>query len=889
MKSRGSKFQIKPRLKPSYKLYYAGGISILLLVTCISILQFGNNESAKAAVTGDYRSLVSGNWNGITTWERYNGTVWLPVATSPTNADGEITIQNGDTVTVTASVTADQIIVEAGGVLIVNTGILTLNNGTGTDMLVNGSLDIISRITNNGDLNIAGNAVLRSSGILTVNSMVNILNGGVYKQEGGSQTTNNGWTVQSGGTYEHSMNGGNIPFATWDAASTIKLTGVTTITPGNLNQIFGNFYYNCPSQSGNLDFRDELRDVRGNFTMISTGTGSIKFDKSSTNNVLAVGIDYIQEGGTVRMTNAGNWNINTTRDFNVSGGTFIMAGTNGVPTLIVNRNLTLSGGTIYMSQYTGTNSSFGIGSISLKGNFTQTGGLLTETATSVGKGEFIFSGTSQQTYIRTGGNITNTVNYTVNSGATLNTGTETVISGGTFTLLAGGHLMIGSTAGISASGATGNIQVTGTRSFSTGGNYTYNGTETQITGTGLPSVVNNLTFNNSQGINLTASSSVSNLLTFTSGNLTTISDTLTLGTSQAVTGTLSRTSGHVVGYFRRWISTNLVSNILFPVGTPSYYEGLNFGFTGMPNSGGTLTSTFVNADPTWNGFPFYDGSAQMYYAGGYGYWTLQDGDGLNGGTYTIDAYANGFTGINDYSTIRLIYRTNLSSPWTTNGTHIIATGNNTSPVAHRIGMLIRGHYTLGSGHDNPLPVGLIDFIATTENNNVILKWATSSEINNNYFTIERSSDATNFTELTRVNGAGTSSVALQYSFIDENPINGISYYRLKQTDYDGKVSIFKMISVKLNVKSKSYYGDLTIRPNPFTETFTADFTCEKNEDITMALVGMNGKILLTEKIQANEGSNSVNIVIPANISAGNYLVRISNSNSVIATTRVIKK
>src|SRR6185295_6090868 len=64
-------------------------------------------QSAQADALGDYRSVASGNWNSISTWETFNGTSWVAATATPTNSDGVITIRNGHTVTITASVTYD--------------------------------------------------------------------------------------------------------------------------------------------------------------------------------------------------------------------------------------------------------------------------------------------------------------------------------------------------------------------------------------------------------------------------------------------------------------------------------------------------------------------------------------------------------------------------------------------------------------------------------------------------------------------------------------------------------------------------------------------------------------------------------------------------------------
>jgi len=130
---------------------------------------------------------------------------------------------------------------------------------------------------------------------------------------------------------------------------------------------------------------------------------------------------------------------------------------------------------------------------------------------------------------------------TVANTGTFNCGTSTVTNTGAFTVSAGGTLGIGSTVGISSSGATGNIQTT-TRSFNTGANYTYNGSSNQITGSGLPSSINNLIVNNSSGnVSLTNNLTVNGQTNLTAGSLMIGTTTLTLN------GVVSRTLGNFDG------------------------------------------------------------------------------------------------------------------------------------------------------------------------------------------------------------------------------------------------------------------------------------------------------------------------------------------------------
>jgi hypothetical protein len=115
----------------------------------------------------------------------------------------------------------------------------------------------------------------------------------------------------------------------------------------------------------------------------------------------------------------------------------------------------------------------------------------------------------------------------------------------------------------------------------------------------------------------------------------------------------------------------------------------------------------------------------------------------------------------------------------------------------------------------PLPISLLSFIAELKDTVVLLTWVTESEQNNNYFTIERSNNALHWESVGIVKGAGNSNITLSYSFMDKNPYSGISYYRLKQTDFDGKSDVSDIVSV-----SNFDVELLNIFPNPATDNIT---------------------------------------------------------------------
>ncbi len=116
---------------------------------------------------------------------------------------------------------------------------------------------------------------------------------------------------------------------------------------------------------------------------------------------------------------------------------------------------------------------------------------------------------------------------------------------------------------------------------------------------------------------------------------------------------------------------------------------------------------------------------------------------------------------------------------------------------------------------NPLPITLISFDATLIKNNVWLVWKTQTEINNDYFTLERSSNLENWETIKEVNGAGNSNTTLGYSTVDQKPLDGVSYYRLKQTDFNGAYSYSDIKSIKNNG-----FDNLTVYPNPIKDQLT---------------------------------------------------------------------
>ncbi len=111
----------------------------------------------------------------------------------------------------------------------------------------------------------------------------------------------------------------------------------------------------------------------------------------------------------------------------------------------------------------------------------------------------------------------------------------------------------------------------------------------------------------------------------------------------------------------------------------------------------------------------------------------------------------------------------------------------------------------------PLPITLIDFSIKKKSTTSQLSWSTASEVNNKLFTIERSGDGVHFSEIGTLPESGNSSTEQHYTYIDEEPLSGINYYRVRQTGFDGQYSYTPIESILF---SEETYGAVVITPNP---------------------------------------------------------------------------
>jgi hypothetical protein len=495
---------------------------------------------------GDYRSRASGAWNSSATWQRFDDGVWKNVTgTAPLTTPGsimnvKIAIMDGHNVTQGLNYTAgsnNNIIIQDGGTLTFNA--LTFNFN--------------SLVVKNGGLFVRSHTGTHSSTV----------------------------TVENGGIYSHNINGGTIPTMTWDVGSTLEITGITSTVP-TATGTYRNVIWNASGQSEIITLEGNLNTINGNFVVKNTNASALVLGNTTTNRTMIIGGDLNIEGGTFALkdvtNSAGNMKID------------------------VNGNYLQSGGTLQMSRRTASPTT-GTATMELKGNFTLTSGTITNTNATHGVGEIVFSKSGEQLYAKYVGTISNIINFTVKNGSALNTGTSIIDgSSGTFTLESGAGLITANTAGITStsSGATGSIQVTGTRTYNTGANYTYNGTEAQNTGNGLPATVNNLTFSNTSGTTLNTSATVTGNLTINNSGLLNLGaftlnrgssgGTLTLG--EGATLQIGGSNGFPTNYVTNTI--NATSTVIYS-GTTQTAAGTGQGIVyGNLELSGSGTKSFAS-------------------------------------------------------------------------------------------------------------------------------------------------------------------------------------------------------------------------------------------------------------------------------------------------------
>ena len=170
-----------------------------------------------------------------------------------------------------------------------------------------------------------------------------------------------------------------------------------------------------------------------------------------------------------------------------------------------------------------------------------------------------------------------------------------------------------------------------------------------------------------------------------------------------------------------------------------------------------------------------------------------------------------------------------------------------------------------------LPIELLNFSAKAIEKEIKLEWTTEAEVENDFFTIERSVDGRIFKEIGTLPGNGTTAEVSNYNFIDKYPANGLNYYRLKQTDFDSSFSFSKVVSAEIQTDQR-----FLIYPSKVRETISIEKGVDVNEEVSIIIYDLMGRLQSSFKFSANE--NKVELSM-RDLSAGTYFLALFDSQN----------
>jgi hypothetical protein len=177
-----------------------------------------------------------------------------------------------------------------------------------------------------------------------------------------------------------------------------------------------------------------------------------------------------------------------------------------------------------------------------------------------------------------------------------------------------------------------------------------------------------------------------------------------------------------------------------------------------------------------------------------------------------------------------------------------------------------------------LPLTGLELTATLAGNIVNLQWLTQFENNTHHFVVERSIDNANYTQIgTNIPAAGNSTTVRNYSALDDISLltaQNIIYYRIRSVDIDGSYKYSNTVAVRRNRKP-----GIEVWPNPVIDKITLTVTTTRSSSFSIRLLDISGKQLQINRYGLSGGNNQLNITMPAKMSAGIYLLEVTDEAS----------
>lgn len=790
---------------------------------------------------GDYRTTSDGNWPNTTgTWELMTNGTWAP-ATRPSGSysggriyiqhnistsgsfaspsisileNGKFTVNSASTITdlkvysggtfeaassmtMAASATAKNVVVEAGGKFVLNSASLT-SNGTGSSIW-NGNEDFQS----GSILEIRNWNYSASSGaqrlVYSAAQISPNANGYLFGhiRHYGAQTTTFGFTNGSNASYKLCEN---------DLLIESSGSGVVTFATTTVNvEVGGNLILNSGVFSASIATAGLTHKIKGNLEIKNGTTFRINQQNIAFNSYVFLEGNLLVQG-TLEGTNP-----------NTSVNNYIAFAKTGAQSIAIDGTLSNN---VYFQVSTGA--------------------------------ELVLAQNLDLTNAR---NI-----LEVMDGGTLNFNGYNVTGTGSFINASGGTLKITSPQGIATSGATGNVQ-TPTRTYNSGGTYTFVGAAGQSTGNGVPATVANVVVNNANGVQLSQATTITGNLSLQNGLIgNTATNILTLAADATVTG--GNNSSYINGPLT--LGTNNTTPKTLPLGKNGVYAPVVL--TPAVSSAATFVAEYFNGAGTTPDATTYASGSDIQSVDNFQYWNVSRSSGSAAATLNLPFQSS--SNIPDLS--RAIVAHYNGTAWESAGntatTGSISNGTVTSAAVNSF-----SPFTVGVLNSTPLPLGLDDFNVKKEASAVMISWHNAAETPGSQYQVERSQNGKTFETIATVAASGKEN---RYTYGDRNYKAGDNYYRLTLVDRDGTTTVSKVKQIFIKAANL-----VEVYPNPASGTVKlSGLTVEDVVNIYNA-TGV--------QVRSVKATQAIQVLDLADLPGGNYTIRVVHTGKTIATEKLV--
>jgi hypothetical protein len=782
----------------------------LKILLILIIINFVSIESVVSQAVGDFGSVANTSWSIATTWKKWDGIGFNTVTATPPTTIDNVWITTGRTVTLPTSPISNckNLTVQATAKLWANSAaqrsIIVTGNILCDGTIGNGStIDGVNYVIEGANCTISGTGAFDASRVRKSYIAYNLITNLIIDMNLNLRWTGTQLYNDTEGTSAFTATSFNV---TLNAGRTLNLIGT-----------MGAACIDGTSGAANAPGADKAQS--GVFTINGTLNIDGKLILKSYNPTPGICSWVIGSTGILRTASI---------DAAASSSDAPPAGTNSL-TINSGGRLIITGTAAFIA-FSTTNNTYNLNS----GSFVEYSAL---------GDQVVQSGLNYSNL-----NLSGSGNKNTNGNLTI---------GGNLIISTSAKLVPLTASSVSIAGNWTNYGVAGfTEGTST---VIFNGNTAQAIGGGVSDSFYNLSVNNSStGVTVNNLSYVINNLTLTDGNFNTSGlNRIAMNNGSSVTG------GSDTSFVNGPVFKAGNTAFTFPTGKNGKYQPLSISAPFDPND--AFEAQFFDQDPN----VIYSGSKSfpLDHISQCDYWVLDRNAGFSDVNVTL-FWQNNSTEcpINDFPTLAVARY---------NGSNWVDEGNSSTTGSFVAGTITSNTVTsfspfaLGSLDPilNPLPVELLYFDAKNDDdNNVLINWATATEINNDYFVIERASKNLVFEPIETFDGSGNSTQMITYSMLDTRPLLGENYYRLKQIDYNGDFT-YSEIKYVFNKSNKSGFAATVL--NDHIEVLLSSLTKGKFD-----IIDITGKIIFTSLISEGQKNN-----FKPN-SRGLYFVRFTNGKFV---------